>query len=33
MAELDILGICIPARCGGAGMDYICLGLACEELD
>ncbi len=33
MAELGILGICIPARYGGAGMDYICLGLACEELE
>jgi glutaryl-CoA dehydrogenase (non-decarboxylating) len=33
IAEVDILGICIPARYGGAGMDYICPGLACEELD
>ncbi len=33
MAELGLLGICIPARYGGAGMDYICLGLACEELE
>ena len=33
MAELGILGICIPARYGGAGMDYVCLGLACEELE
>ncbi|HET91046.1 MAG TPA: butyryl-CoA dehydrogenase [Chloroflexi bacterium] len=33
MAELGILGICIPVRYGGAGMDYICLGLACEELE
>ena len=33
MAELGILGICIPARYGGAGMDDICLGLACEELE
>jgi alkylation response protein AidB-like acyl-CoA dehydrogenase len=24
MAELCILGICIPARYGGAGMDYVC---------
>jgi alkylation response protein AidB-like acyl-CoA dehydrogenase len=23
MAELGILGICIPARYGGAGMDYV----------
>ncbi|MCX7683061.1 MAG: acyl-CoA dehydrogenase family protein [Anaerolineae bacterium] len=33
MGELGILGISIPARYGGAGMDYICLGLACEELE
>jgi glutaryl-CoA dehydrogenase (non-decarboxylating) len=33
MAELGLLGICIPTRYGGAGMDYICLGLACEELE
>lgn len=33
MAELGILGICIPARYGGQGMDYVTLGLACEELE
>ncbi len=33
MAELGLLGICIPTRYGGAGMDYLCLGLACEELE
>jgi len=33
MAELGLLGICIPTRYGGAGMDYICLGLVCEELE
>jgi glutaryl-CoA dehydrogenase (non-decarboxylating) len=33
MGELGILGICIPTRYGGAGMDYVCLGLACEELE
>ncbi|MCS7178244.1 MAG: acyl-CoA dehydrogenase family protein [Anaerolineae bacterium] len=33
MAELGILGICIPVRYGGQGMDYISLGLACEELE
>lgn len=33
MAELGILGICIPVRYGGQGMDYIALGLACEELE
>jgi len=33
MADLGLLGICIPAHYGGAGMDYICLGLVCEELE
>src|SRR5438128_6606773 len=33
MGELGILGLCIPERYGGAGMDYISLGLACEELE
>jgi len=33
MGELGILGICIPVRYGGQGMDYISMGLACEELE
>ena len=33
MAEKDILGICIPAKYGGAGLDYISLGVCCEELE
>jgi glutaryl-CoA dehydrogenase (non-decarboxylating) len=33
MAELQLLGICIPEEYGGAGMDYISLGLASEELE
>src|SRR5688572_12663998 len=33
MAELGILGICIPARYGGQGYDYMTLGLVCEELE
>lgn len=33
MADLGLLGICIPAEHGGAGMDYISLGLASEELE
>jgi glutaryl-CoA dehydrogenase (non-decarboxylating) len=33
MAETGLLGICIPAEHGGAGFDYISLGLACEELE
>ncbi len=33
MAELGFLGICIPVRYGGQGMDYVALGLVCEELE
>jgi alkylation response protein AidB-like acyl-CoA dehydrogenase len=33
LAELGILGICLPVRYGGQGMDYLALGLACEELE
>ena len=33
MASLGLLGICVPQEYGGAGMDYICLGLASEELE
>src|SRR5512142_3206212 len=33
MADLQLLGICIPEQWGGAGMDYVSLGLACEELE
>ncbi len=33
MAALGLLGVCVPAKYGGAGMDYVSLGLACEELE
>lgn len=33
LADLNILGICVPEDYGGAGMDYVSLGLACEELE
>ena len=33
MADLHLLGICIPEEYGGAGMDYLSLGLASEELE
>jgi glutaryl-CoA dehydrogenase (non-decarboxylating) len=33
MAALGLLGICVPEAHGGAGMDYLCLGLASEELE
>ena len=33
MAGLGLMGICVPEQYGGAGMDYVCLGLASEELE
>ncbi len=33
MGELGILGLPFPVRYGGQGMDYVCLGLACEEVE
>jgi glutaryl-CoA dehydrogenase (non-decarboxylating) len=33
MGQLGILGICLPVKYGGQGMDYISLGLVCEELE
>lgn len=33
MADLGFLGICIPEKYGGSGMDYISLGLLSEELE
>jgi glutaryl-CoA dehydrogenase (non-decarboxylating) len=33
MAELGLLGVCVPEHYGGAGFDYISLGLVCEELE
>ena len=33
MAELGLLGICLPTRHGGQGYDYLTLGLVCEELE
>lgn len=33
MAALGLLGISVPAEYGGAGMDYISLGIASEELE
>jgi glutaryl-CoA dehydrogenase (non-decarboxylating) len=33
MGELGLLGICVPARYGGAGMDYLALAVVCEELE
>src|SRR5215510_228972 len=33
MAELGLLGASVPAEYGGAGMDYVSLGLISEELE
>jgi glutaryl-CoA dehydrogenase (non-decarboxylating) len=33
MAELGLLGVSVPTEYGGAGMDYVSLGLASEELE
>src|SRR5437762_14014215 len=33
MAQRGRLAISVPQEYGGAGMDYVCLGLASEELD
>ncbi|MCA1816265.1 MAG: acyl-CoA dehydrogenase family protein [Acidobacteria bacterium] len=33
MAELNLLGVCVPEEWGGAGFDYVSLGLVCEELE
>src|SRR2546426_7237950 len=33
MASLGLLGISVPEEYGGAGMDYISLGIASEELE
>src|ERR1041384_965862 len=33
MARLGLLGISVPQDYGGAGMDYVALGLASEELE
>ena len=33
MGELGLFGMYLPEKYGGLGMDYISLGLACEELE
>ena len=33
LKQLGLFGISVPPEHGGAGMDYISLGLACEELE
>jgi len=33
LKDADLLGVCIPEEYGGMGMDYISLGLVCEEME
>ena len=33
LAEMGLLGVIFPEQYGGAGFDYISLGLVCEELE
>jgi glutaryl-CoA dehydrogenase (non-decarboxylating) len=33
MAAQGLLGLCIPRRYGGLGLDYLSLGIVCEELE
>jgi glutaryl-CoA dehydrogenase (non-decarboxylating) len=33
MRDLGLLGVSVPQEYGGAGMDYVCLGIASEELE
>jgi glutaryl-CoA dehydrogenase (non-decarboxylating) len=33
LRNLQLLGVCIPEKYGGAGLDYLSLGLASEELE
>lgn len=33
LAELGLMGVCVPERYGGSGMDYNALAIVCEELE
>lgn len=33
LADLGLMGVCIPEQYGGAGMDYNSLAIVCEELE
>lgn len=33
LAALNLMGVCIPEKYGGAGMDYNALAIVCEELE
>ncbi|WP_200760940.1 acyl-CoA dehydrogenase family protein [Effusibacillus dendaii] len=33
LAELELMGVCIPEKYGGSGMDYNTLAIVCDELE
>lgn len=33
LAELGLMGVCVPEQYGGSGMDYNALAIVCEELE
>ena len=33
LAELGLMGVCVPEKYGGSGMDYNALAIVCEELE
>jgi glutaryl-CoA dehydrogenase (non-decarboxylating) len=33
LADLDLMGVCIPEEYGGSGMDYNTLAIVCDELE
>jgi glutaryl-CoA dehydrogenase (non-decarboxylating) len=33
LADLGLMGVCIPEAYGGSGMDYNTLAIVCEELE
>src|SRR5690606_272446 len=33
LAGLGLMGVCIPEKYGGSGMDYNALAIVCEELE
>src|SRR5699024_11398752 len=33
LAKLGLMGVCIPTKYGGSGMDYNALAIVCEELE
>lgn len=33
LAELELMGVCIPEQYGGSGMDYNTLAIVCDELE